>query len=60
MRNYDTEKLERLWNEGKSVKEIAKEVVAGKWGNGIIRKTRLTLAGYNYKEVQAEVNKLLR
>ena len=44
----------------KSVKEIAKEVVAGKWGNGIIRKTRLTLAGYNYKEVQAEVNKLLK
>ncbi len=37
---------------------IAKEVLAGKWGNGSVRKDSLTAAGYNYKEVQAEVNRL--
>ena len=44
----------------KSVDTIAKEVIAGKWGNGADRKARLTKAGYNYKEVQARVNKLLK
>lgn len=43
----------------KSVAEIAKEVLAGKWGNGTTRKEKLTVAGYNYAEVQAEVNKLV-
>lgn len=42
----------------KSVSEIAKEVLDGKWGNGIDRKKRLTKAGYDYSKVQAEVNKL--
>ena len=42
----------------KSVSEIAKEVYNGKWGNGEDRRQRLTAAGYNYSEVQAEVNKL--
>lgn len=44
----------------KSNVEIAKEVVAGKWGNGIARKTALTKAGYNYKTIQTLVNKLLK
>lgn len=44
----------------KSVKEIAKEVINGKWGNGETRKKKLEEAGYNYKEVQKEVNKLLK
>jgi LysM repeat protein len=43
----------------KSNKEIAKEVLAGKWGNGVDRKKRLIAAGYNYSEIQREVNKLL-
>lgn len=43
----------------KSVDVIAKEVVAGKWGNGSERKERLAAAGYNYTEVQAKVNELL-
>ena len=38
--------------------EIAKEVMAGKWGNGDARKKALEAAGYNYAAVQAEVNKL--
>ncbi len=44
----------------KSNTEIAKEVLAGKWGNGSARKDNLTKAGYNYAEVQAEVNKLVK
>lgn len=43
----------------KSVIEIAKEVLLGKWGNGATRKKKLTEAGYDYSEVQNEVNKLL-
>lgn len=42
----------------KSIEEIAKEVKAGKWGNGADRMKALTDAGYNYDEVRAAVNKL--
>ena len=43
----------------KSVEEIAKEVIQGKWGNGDARKKALTDAGYDYTAVQAKVNQLL-
>lgn len=43
----------------KSVDTIAKEVIAGKWGNGKDRKTRLEKAGYDYEAVQKRVNELL-
>ena len=43
----------------KSIDEIAKEVIDGKWGNGYTRKNRLTKAGYDYQAVQARVNELL-
>jgi len=43
----------------KSVDEIAREVINGKWGNGEDRKKRLTQAGYNYKEIQNRVNQIL-
>lgn len=39
--------------------KIALEVIDGKWGNGAQRKDALTLAGYDYKAVQREVNRLL-
>ena len=42
----------------KTVEEIAKEVIAGKWGSGAERKNRLTQAGYDYEAVQAEVNRI--
>lgn len=42
----------------KSNAEIAKEVMAGLWGNGNDRKKRLQAAGYDYSAIQAEVNKL--
>ena len=44
---------------GKSVEEIAREVLQGKWGNGADRKARLKAAGYDYAEVQAKVNTLV-
>lgn len=43
----------------KSTHEVAKEVIAGKWGNGAERRQRLEAAGYNYNEVQNEVNAIL-
>lgn len=42
----------------KSNYEIAKEVLAGKWGNGKVRQQRLTAAGYDYAAIQKLVNKL--
>lgn len=43
----------------KTNEELAKEVLAGKWGNGSKRKQALTDEGYDYEAVQKEVNKLL-
>ena len=43
----------------KSVEEVAKEVIEGKWGNNPERKSKLVKAGYNPMEVQAVVNKLM-
>lgn len=43
----------------KSIDEIAREVILGKWGNGQERKERLTKAGYDYSAVQKRVNELL-
>lgn len=43
-----------------SIEEIAKEVIAGKWGNGIDRKVKLEAAGYNYSQVQTRVNELMK
>lgn len=44
----------------KSVDELAREVIAGKWGNGDTRKQRLTAAGYNYATVQDKVNEMMQ
>lgn len=42
----------------KSIDEVAREVINGKWGNGSERKERLEAAGYVYSAVQARVNEL--
>lgn len=44
----------------KSIDEVAREVLQGKWGNGADRKQRLTAAGYDYAAVQKRVNELLK
>lgn len=43
----------------KTVDELAREVIAGKWGTGSARKGRLTRAGHDYDAVQARVNELM-
>lgn len=45
---------------GKTVDELAREVIRGLWGNGTERKNRLTEAGYDYTAIQNHVNELLR
>lgn len=57
IRGYGVPKYSK---SGDSYTEIAKEVIAGKWGNGAERKKRLIAAGYNYLNVQSEVNRLLK
>lgn len=41
----------------KSNEQIAEEVIAGAWGNGEDRKSRITQAGYDYNAIQEIVNK---
>ena len=43
----------------KTVDELAKEVIAGKWSAGDERKAKLTAAGYDYSAVQNRVNELM-
>lgn len=40
--------------------QVAKDVIAGKYGNGTQRKQKLELAGYDYNAVQAKVNEILK
>lgn len=44
----------------KSNYDIATEVIQGRWGNGAVRKKRLTEAGYDYTAIQKIVNERLR
>jgi len=43
----------------KTIDQIAREVIAGKWSSGGVRKLWLTKAGYNPEEVQKRVNQIL-
>lgn len=54
-----TQKPTQVQNK-KTVDEIAKEVIAGKWGVGQDRKNKLAAAGYDYGTVQKRVNELLK
>jgi hypothetical protein len=54
------EPIQKPQNEvKKSLEEIAREIIAGKWGNGTERQKKLTEAGYDYAKVQAKVNEIL-
>jgi hypothetical protein len=44
----------------KTVDDLAREVIAGKWGNGSERQKRLAAAGHDAKAVQKRVNELLK
>lgn len=42
------------------IKSVALKVIQNKYGSGVSRKQKLEKEGYNYKDVQAEVNRLLK
>jgi LysM repeat protein len=44
----------------KTVDELAAEVIKGLWGDGEIRASKLTNAGYDYAAVQKKVNEMLK
>lgn len=46
--------------QDKTLDDVAREVIAGRWGNGAERRRRLMVAGYNPSMVQARVNELLK
>lgn len=48
-----------LFLKDNNLEQIAREVIDGKWGNGRVRKEKLTEAGYNYADVQRVVNRIL-
>lgn len=54
---YDSEEEEK---PNKTIDDIAREVIAGKWGNGTDRRNRLRAAGYNPSIIQARVNEMLK
>lgn len=64
--NVDFDGVVNLLSSGtakKSIRDIALEVIDGKWGNATSKPSRkelLTAAGYDYNEVQKVVNKLIR
>ena len=54
-------KAEEIQNEPKkSIEEMAKLVIAGKYGNDPERSKKLKAEGYDPKEVQAKVNEMLK
>lgn len=55
----ESDTLQDIKQDLKNIDEIAKEVIDGKWGNGAERLGKLTLAGYDAKEVQDRVNEIL-
>lgn len=44
---------------GKDILTLAREVIAGIWGNNQARKDSLTASGYNYNDVQSKVNEII-
>ena len=63
-RRYDYDEVQDRVNEmlekpKKSITEVAKDVINGKYGNGDERKKKLEAKGYDYDTVQAKVNQLL-
>ena len=55
----DLPKIEETTEPIKTIDEVAREVINGKWGNGDTRKQKLTEAGYNFSEVQQRVDEML-
>ena len=56
---YDIQAVVIPANTGLPTNKVAREVIAGTWGVMPGRKTKLESAGYNYAEIQNEVNRIL-
>lgn len=56
--NYDSEAKKNAPKK-KTILQLAKEIIAGKWGVGSARKKALKKAGYDYEKVQEKVNELI-
>jgi hypothetical protein len=56
---YDIEESASAVRISKTYGQLAQEVIQGVWGNGAIRKSALTKAGYDYNKVQAMVDEIL-
>lgn len=53
-------KSEKWFTTVKTNLQVAKEVLAGKWGNNPERKKKLIAAGYDYEAIRKIVNKLAK
>lgn len=51
--------IEVVCEKSKTIEELAKEVLDGKWGSGNARKTNLEKVGYDYNAIQNKVNEIL-
>lgn len=60
IRGFATPHYDRIKNNTyhKTTNEIVKEVLSGEWGNGAVRKNALTASGYDYTNIQKEVNRI--
>lgn len=59
--NKEIECFIRVKQETKTdLTKVAKDVIKGVYGNGQIRKDKLTSMGYDYKEIQKLVNEILK
>lgn len=54
------EEAETTTTHTEDVHKVALEVVRGGFGNGAYRRQKLRMAGFDYNEVQAEVNRIYR
>lgn len=57
---YGTSTVKPPQAPNKTITEIAQDVIKGVYGNGDTRKNAIESMGYNYNEVQKEVNRILK
>lgn len=60
IRGFITPAFYKIASPDKTVRQVAIEVINGKWSVWPFRKSKLEKAGYDYEAVQAEVNRLLK
>lgn len=56
---FETKDISKVETTKKTIDEIAKEVIDGKWSSGEERKQLLAAEGYDYESVRIRVNQML-